>query len=227
MNWLLNFFTSSIGRKIIMALTGLFLILFLTVHLIGNLQLLYPDGGKAFNIYSDFMGNNTLIQLISKGNFFFIILHTIQGIMLYFKNKSAKGSKYAVIPKNKTSWASKNMAFLGTLILAFILMHLGHFYFIFKFGNSVPMVSYDGAEMLDAYGKVVNVLTNPIWLVCYLLGLLALAYHLNHGFASAFQTLGLRHKKYTPIIEFLGKAYSFLIPVGFAIIPIYLYITSL
>ena len=227
MNWLLNFFTSSIGRKIIMALTGLFLILFLTVHLIGNLQLLYPDGGKAFNIYSDFMGNNMLIQLISKGNFFFIILHAIQGIMLYFKNKSAKGSKYAVIPKNKTSWASKNMAFLGTLILAFILMHLGHFYFIFKFGNSVPMVSYGGAEVLDAYGKVVSVLTNPIWLVCYLLGLLALAYHLNHGFASAFQTLGLRHKKYTPIIEFLGKAYSFLIPVGFAIIPIYLYITSL
>lgn len=227
MTWLFNFFTSSIGRKIIMALTGLFLILFLTVHLLGNLQLLFGDGGKAFNIYAHTMGHHPLIQMISIGNFFFILLHTVQGIMLYFKNKSAKGSKYAVIPKNKTSWASKNMAFLGTLILAFILMHLGHFYFIFKFGNSVPMVTYDGLEVLDAYGKVVYVLTQPVWLIFYLLGLVALAFHLNHGFASAFQTLGLRHKKYTPLISFLGKAYSFLIPVGFAIIPIYLYITSL
>jgi len=226
MNWLLNFFTSSIGRKIIMALTGLFLIMFLTVHLIGNLQLLYGDGGKAFNVYSDFMGNNPLVQLISKGNFFFIFLHTVQGIMLYLKNRSAKGSNYAVIPKNKTSWASKNMAFLGTLILAFILMHLGHFYFIFKFGNSVPMIAYDGVEVLDAYGKVVSVLTNPIWLACYLVGLAVLAFHLYHGFASAFQTLGLSHKKYTPIISMAGKAYSFLIPVGFAIIPIYLYLTT-
>jgi len=226
MNWLLNFFTSSIGRKIIMSLTGLFLILFLTVHLAGNLQLLFGDGGKAFNIYAHTMGHHPLIQTVSIGNFCFIILHAIQGIMMYFKNKSAKGSSYAVIPKNNTSWASKNMAFLGTLILAFILMHLGHFYFIFKFGNSVPMVSYDGVEVLDAYSKVVYVLTNPLWLALYLIGLAVLAFHLNHGFASAFQTLGLSHKKYTPIISMAGKAYSFLIPVGFAIIPIYLYLTT-
>ena len=106
-------------------------------------------------------------------------------------------------------------------------MHLGHFYVIFKFGNSVPMISYGGAEMLDSYSRVVSVLTNPLWVVCYLVGLVALAFHLNHGFASAFQSLGLRHKKYTPIISFAGKAYSFLVPFGFAIIPIYLYITSL
>jgi len=227
MKWLFNFLTSSIGQKIVMSLTGLFLILFLTVHLLGNLQLLFNDEGEAFNIYAHTMGHHPIIQMISIGNFGFILLHAVQGIMLYFKNKSAKGSKYAVIPKNKTSWASKNMAFLGTLILAFILMHLGHFYVIFKFGNSVPVVSYDGVEMLDAYSRVYQVLTNPLWVAFYLLGLVALAFHLYHGFESAFQTLGLRHEKYTPIIRFLGKAYSFLIPVGFAAIPIYMYITSL
>lgn len=227
MGWLLNFFTSSIGRKIIMSLTGIFLILFLTVHLIGNLQLLIDDEGKAFNIYSDFMGNNTLIQIISKGNFFFIILHTIQGILLYFKNKSAKGSKYAVSPKNKTTWASKNMALLGTLVLAFILMHLGHFFYEFKFNAAAQaMASYDGVQIIDSYARVVEVLTDPIWLACYLLGLAVLAFHLSHGFGSAFQSLGLNHKKYTPIINFVGKAYSILIPLGFAIIPLYLFFTK-
>jgi len=212
-----------------MSLTGLFLILFLTVHLIGNLSLLAGDGGRAFNEYTAFMGHNPLIQTVSIGNFFFIILHTIQGILLAFANKKAKGSKYAVTPKNNTTWASKNMALLGTLVLAFILMHLGHFWYQFKFcgPDCLKHITYDGgASMIDAYTSVVTVLTNPIWLICYLIGLMVLAFHLSHGFASAFQSLGLRHKKYTPIIIGLGKLYSILIPLGFAIIPLYLFFTQ-
>lgn len=209
-----------------MSLTGIFLILFLTVHLIGNLQLLKSDGGAAFNIYSEFMGNNTLIQLISKGNFFFIALHTVQGLLLYFQNKGAKASRYAVNPGN-ASWASRNMALLGTLILAFILMHLGHFWVQFKFfSGSLDQVTIEGASMIDAYGRVVEVLTNPIWLVCYLIGLAVLAFHLSHGFQSAFQTLGLNHKKYTPLIRGLGLGYSIVIPLLFAVIPIFLYINK-
>jgi len=227
MKWIIDFLTSSIGRKLTMALTGLFLILFLTIHLIGNLQLLAGDGGKAFNIYSEFMGHNPLIQTVSIGNFFFIILHTIQGILLALKNKKAKGSKYAVATNDKTSWASKNMALLGTLLLAFILMHLGHFWFAMKTGASdLTMVTYDGVEVINSYDKVVSVLTNPIWLIAYLVGLLVLAFHLSHGFASAFQSLGLRHKKYTPLIKIIGSAYAVLIPLGFAIIPLYLYFTQ-
>jgi len=190
--------------------------------------LLAGDGGRAFNEYSEFMGHHPLVQTISIGNFFFIILHTIQGLLLAFKNKKAKGGKYAVAPKDKTSWASKNMALLGTLILAFILMHLGHFWYKFKFcGEScLKYVEYDGVKMIDAYTQVVQVLTNPIWLAAYLIGLIVLAFHLNHGFASAFQSLGLRHKKYTPLINGLGKLYSILIPLGFAIIPLYLFFTQ-
>lgn len=222
MKWIIQFLTSSIGKKLIMSLTGLFLIMFLIVHLIGNLQLLQSDG-EAFNVYSDFMGHNPLIQLIAKGNFFFIGLHAVQGLLLYFKNKSAKGSKYAVSPKNGSSWASRNMALLGTLILAFLLMHLGHFWVRFKFFSDMPMATYDGVQILDSYTTVTQVFSNPIWVICYLIGLLSLAFHLNHGFASAFQTLGLNHKKYTPIIKGLGTIYSILVPLLFSTIPIYIY----
>ena len=133
MSWLTNFLFSSIGRKIIMSLTGIFLILFLTVHLIGNLQLLAGDGGEKFNIYADFMGHNTLVQIISKGNFFFILLHAVIGIVLWFQNKAARGSRYAVQTKANTSFASRNMAWLGIVILGFISVHLYQFYLQMKF----------------------------------------------------------------------------------------------
>ncbi len=226
MKWLANFFTSSIGRKFIMSLTGIFLILFLIVHLIGNLQLLSSDGGRAFNEYTEFMSTNALIQTIAKGNYVFILAHAIIGIMLYFKNKAAKGSKYAVAAKNDTSWASKNMAILGGIIFAFILMHMGHFWLKFKTNSGVSYVDYGDGQIIDAYASVVTVMSNPIWMACYIIGLIVLAFHLWHGFASAFQTLGLRHKKYTPIIEGVGKIYAIVVPLGFAILPLYIFFTQ-
>ena len=106
--------TSSIGKKIVVALTGLFLTLFLVVHLMGNLQLLKNDGGEAFNHYSEFMGHNPLIQTISKVNFAFILGHAIWGIFLAFKNRAARPTRYAVNkPGANSRWASRNMALLG------------------------------------------------------------------------------------------------------------------
>lgn len=226
MKWLSNFLTSSIGQKLIMSLTGLFLILFLTVHLIGNLQLLSHDEGKSFNLYTDFMSHNPIIQLIAKGNYFFILTHAFLGILLAFKNKKAKGSKYAVTPKNTTSWASNNMALLGTLIFAFILMHLWQFWYQFKWGSDLPMATYDGKTVIDAYAKVSAAMVEPLWVGIYLLGLGVLAFHLYHGFASAFQSLGIRHQKYTPIIKGLGTLYAIIVPLGFAILPLYIYFTQ-
>lgn len=210
-----------------MSLTGLFLITFLIAHLIGNLQLLYSDGGEAFNTYAHFMTTNPLIFLISLGLYFFIILHAIQGIILAFQNKSAKGSKYAVSTNANASWASKNMALLGILILAFLLLHMGDFWFRMKIGWT-NMVLYEGYdyEVKDLYERVV-ISFSQLWVVVlYLVGLLALAFHLHHGFASAFQTLGLNHKKYTPIIKAIGTGYSIIVPLLFAIIPIYIYFTN-
>ncbi len=223
--WIFNFlFKSSIGRKLVMSLTGLFLITFLVVHLIGNLQLLYGDDGATFNQYAYFMTNNPLIKFTSYGLYFFIILHTIQGLMIAFFNKQASASKYAVNTNENSSWASKKMALLGTIILVFLFIHMGDFWFRMKIGW-ISYVEYPGydVEIANLYERVV-ITYSKLWIVIiYLLGLLGLAFHLNHGFASAFQTLGLNHKKYTPLINGLGKAYSILIPLGFAIIPIYIY----
>lgn len=222
MNWLTKFLTSSIGRKLIMSLTGLFLILFLVVHLAGNLQLLFDDGGEAFNVYAYTMTHNPLIKVISYGNYFFIILHAIQGIMIALKNRSAKGTRYAVSTNENAGWASKNMALLGTLILAFLLIHMGDFWFKMKFTDQLAMLSYDGFDhkVKDLYSQVTTSFSQWWLVLIYLIGLLVLAFHLKHGFQSAFQTLGLNHKKYTSFIQTVGSLYAILIPLGFAIIPI-------
>ncbi len=225
MSWVSNFLTSSIGKKLIMSLTGLFLISFLVVHLAGNLQLLANDGGKSFNVYAYFMTHNPFIKTISFGLYAGILLHAIQGILIALKNRSAKGSRYAVSTGANASFASKNMALLGTLIFAFLLIHMGDFWFKMKFG-AVDMVAYDGIDykVQDLYDKVLTSFKNPLVVVAYLVGLIALALHLLHGFQSAFQTLGLNHKKYTPFIKGMGVIFSILVPIAYAIIPIYFFL---
>lgn len=223
MKWLINFFTSSIGRKLIMSLTGLFLILFLLVHLLGNLQLLNNDGGESFNAYAYFMTHNPLIKFVSIGNYAFIVIHAILGLLLWSKNRAAKGSKYAVRSNAEVTWASKNMALLGTLILAFIFIHMGDFWFKMKFTDQLAMVSVEGLDVKvkDLYSQVAHTFSNPLMVAAYLVGLATLSFHLWHGFQSAFQTLGLNHPKYSPIIKGLGKLFAVLVPLGYAIIPLY------
>lgn len=225
MNWLSRFLTSSLGQKVIMSLTGFFIILFLIVHLIGNLQLLAHDGGKSFNIYAAFMSHNPLIKVISIGLYISILLHAVQGIVLAIANRRAKGSKYQTGKVARATWASKNMALLGILIFAFLCLHMGDFWVKMRFTDQLAMVSYPGHDVAvqDIYSRV-NLAFQEIWIVAvYLVGVLALAIHLVHGFQSAFQTLGINHKKYTPLINVIGWIYSILICAGFAIIPIYHY----
>ncbi len=225
MSWFTNFLTSSIGKKLIMSLTGLFLILFLKVHLLGNLQLLKDDGGQAFNLYAHFMAHNPMIKFIAYGNYFFILLHFVLGLYLWRKNREAKGQAYAVSKPRDTSWSSRNMAILGILVLAFLLLHMGDFWWKMKFG-STDLVMVGDTEVKDLYSKVYASF-KVTWIVAaYLIGLLALAFHLYHGFASAFQTLGLNHSKYTPVIKFLGTAFSILVPLAYAIIPLVFYFTK-
>jgi len=229
MSWLTNFLFSSIGRKLIMSLTGIFLILFLTVHLLGNILLLAGDGGESFNFYADFMGHNPLIQFISIGNFFFIFLHAVLGILLYFQNKSASGggsSRYAVKSASTTSYSSRNMAWFGTVILVFILIHLFQFWFKVKFTNYPEMITYDGVQIKDVYTLVAATFSSIPFVIFYVASMIVIGLHLSHGFQSAFQSLGLNHKKYTPLIKGLGTAYSILIPLGYAIIPIVFYLTK-
>lgn len=224
MNWFIKTLSSTIGRKLLMALTGLFLILFLTVHLIGNLQLITDPTGKAFNLYAHFMGHNTLIQTISIGNFSFILLHIIVSIILTRQNKVARGVSYSHEGKN-ASWNSRNMGALGALLLIFIVIHLKGFWFESKFG-SLPTATYDGQTVGDLF-SVVNAAYSNVWyMVLYVVSMVIVGLHLNHGFQSAFQTLGLNNQKYTPLIKGVGFAYSIVIPALFALIPIWMFINN-
>lgn len=220
MTWFTKFLSSTLGKKILMALTGLFLILFLAVHLIGNLQLLNDDGGKSFNLYAEFMSTNTLIQTVSKGNFAFILIHVIWALILTIMNRKARGvTGYAVTSSNSSVWASRNMGILGTFVLIFLVIHLKDFWAQMHFGG-VSTVIYDGKEVRDL-ASLVNLCFSKAWYVgLYVFCMAALGFHLWHGFASAFQTLGLNHLKYNAVINFVGKTFAVIVPALFAWIPI-------
>jgi succinate dehydrogenase / fumarate reductase cytochrome b subunit len=127
---------------------------------------------------------------------------------------------------NRSSWASRNMGFLGTFILLFIVGHLSQFWWQAKFGT-MPMVAIDGMQMKDLYLVVNEAFKNPIIVVLYALSMVFIGFHLSHGFQSAFQTLGLNHVKYTPVIQAIGLAFCILIPLGYAAIPVLMYLNSM
>jgi succinate dehydrogenase / fumarate reductase cytochrome b subunit len=206
-----------------MALTGLFLILFLAVHLAGNLQLLKHDEGQAFNIYAHFMTSNPLIKVVSYVNYAFILIHVIWAIILSSKNRSARGAQgYAV--SNKTStWSSRNMGILGTFILIFLVIHMRGFWYEMHWGG-IATANYDGVDYKNLYA-VVDAAYNQLWyVVLYVVSMALLAFHLYHGFGSAFQTLGLNHVKYNPVIRFIGVAFAIIVPALFALIPVVMYL---
>ena len=153
MNWFINLFSSSLGKKLVMALTGLFLITFLAVHLAGNFQLLHHDEGRAFNIYAQFMTSNPLIKFISYGNYTFILMHVCWGIFLTIKNRQARGSQGYVKAGKSSPWTSRNMGILGTFILIFLVIHLKGFWYEMHWGG-IATKNYDGVEVKDLYAVV-------------------------------------------------------------------------
>jgi len=223
MSWFTKTFSSTIGRKLLVAITGLFLCSFLVVHLIGNLQLFNDDNGAAFNIYSEFMGHNMLIRVMEIVLLLGFIFHIYEAYTLTRRNKNARSVKYAVNHLDQNSnWSSRNMGLLGTVILVFLIIHLYNFFIPTKTHN-LPPVTIEGETYDNLYVKVVEAFHNPIYVALYVISMIALAYHLIHGFQSAFQTLGLNHKKYTPTIKKFGYLFSVLVCAGFAAMPIYFF----
>lgn len=227
-----QFFTSSIGKKFTMGLTGFFLISFLIVHCGINAMIFFNDGGETFNHWGHFMGSNLIIRTMELGLFAFLILHIIQGLMLWSQNNSARPIKYE---KNNASsnskWYSRSMGLLGTLILLFLVLHLYHFWTPSRFGGMGPvheleptsLTTYNDQEVHNLYREMLIVFQNLWVVVIYVLGVIALFWHLVHGFQSAFQTFGINHKRYTPLIKGLGWAYSIIICLLFASMPIAIY----
>jgi len=227
MSWFTQALNSTIGKKVIMSLTGLFLITFLIVHVSGNTLLFRNDGGEAFNLYAEFMTSNPLIKIASIILYSGIILHVIYALVLSIRNKSARPVGYAVAnPNQNSSWKSRNMGILGTIVLIFLIIHMRSFWYEMKFGE-VPTVNYGGADVKDLYTIVSAAFTQWWYVLIYVLAMIGLGYHLAHGFWSAFQTLGLQHKKYSPFIKKVGLAFAIVVPLLFASMPIYLFIKSL
>lgn len=223
MNWFTKLLSSTLGRKLLMSVTGLFLILFLVVHLIGNLQLLKDDGGEAFNVYAKFMTSNPLIMIVSYVNYACIILHAVWAIILTARNRKARGNHgYAVI-KNSSPWTSRNMGILGTLIFIFLVIHLRGFWYEMHWGG-IPTVNYDGDEVKNLYATVDEAYSHLWFVAIYVFSMLMLGFHLWHGFISAFQTLGIYHPKYNYAIAFVGKSFAIIVPALFALIPIWMFL---
>jgi len=209
-----------------MSLTGVFLMLFLVVHLAGNLQLLNEDGGESFNTYAFFMTHNPLIKVISYSLYAFILLHAFQGIALWRGNRAARGnSRYAVNHTRSNERAARNMAWFGIVIFIFLVLHLWQFWLQMKMGvlPAVEVEAYDH-PVQNLFLPVMEAFANPLYVIFYVICMVVVGFHLWHGFWSSFQTLGLDHKRYTPLIKSVGYVYSIGMSVGFAIIPIWIFL---
>ena len=287
---------SSIAKKYWMALTGLFLCLFLAGHLAGNLQLIFGTA-QQFNEYALFMTTNPAVKILSYVTYISIIFHAVDGILLAIQNKKARPVAYAKnSPGANSSLASRNMAVLGTLILVFIVTHMVNFWAKMHFDKNMPLVQKEidgqmGVKQVQLVGnkdsqmpffqldetgklsqaffdkikvqtqgqydleivdvtKIVNKKTGEVvfqgykdlhkltvdffrdpktgllFTLLYVFSMGVLAFHLWHGFASSFQSLGLNHPKYNHKIKLFGMAFSIIVPLLFAAVPLYIHFTK-
>lgn len=215
-------FGSSIGRKLLMGLSGLFLIVFLIVHLSINLCLLIPDGGETFNIAANFMALPLIkfgLQPVLALGF---IVHIAYAAILTAQNNKARGTaKYASGNNTKeVMWASKNMGILGIVVLAFLTVHVYDYFVPLQITHSAGEVTIGGVTMHDTYNLVKANLQNPVKAILYIIGSLGLALHLTHGFWSAFQTVGASNSIWRKRWTVIGTIFAWAISLGFIAIVV-------
>jgi succinate dehydrogenase / fumarate reductase, cytochrome b subunit len=207
---------SSLSQKYTMALAGIFLMLFLAMHLATNLLML--AGREAFEEAVDFLLRNPFIKIMEYVLFAGFMIHIIIGVFLQWHNTRSRPVKYAVRLKSETFAFSRYMFHTGVIILIFLIIHLVNFFFV-KVGW-LPVPDH-AADKYDFYSMAVASFTNPVYSGIYLVSFIFLGFHLFHAFQSAFQSLGLNHNRYTPVIKYLGLVYTLGISLGFASIPVY------
>jgi succinate dehydrogenase / fumarate reductase, cytochrome b subunit len=211
-------FKSSIGKKLLMSLTGLFLITFLIVHATINGMIWFNDGGETFLFYAHFMGTNLIVRTIEIGLFAGLILHIVDGLILWKQNRDARPVKYAYNnPAANSKWYSRSMGLLGTLILFFLIIHLRNFWGPNRLNQLVH------GEELNLFEMMKEHFSSLPMVLFYLFACFSLFWHLLHGFKSSFQSLGLNHLKYNKAIEVAGVSFSVVISIIFAMMPVSLY----
>jgi succinate dehydrogenase / fumarate reductase cytochrome b subunit len=221
-----NFLTSSIGKKVVMSLSGLFLIMFLCVHLALNLLLIFDNSGELFNHGAHFMATNPLIKIVEPVLALGFIIHMAWACVLTVQNQKARPAGYTKSSQGRNAtWPSRNMFILGGVILIFLGIHLYNFWWNIKFpelGTPLSTVVIDGTEMEDTYALVVGLFRSSIcYCLLYILGAIFLGLHLSHGFWSAFQSIGFSNGIWRKRLECLAYFFAVVIGAGFAIIPVY------
>lgn len=225
------FFTSVVGRKIVMATTGLFLISFLIIHVGINACIFYDlpffdpaDNGSMFNRAAHFMGASFVIRLMEIGLFAGFIVHIVQGYYVELNNRKRRGSDYAVnLGERGSKWYSRSMALLGTLILLFLVLHVAHFWVPSRITHDLQQATYRGVETHNLFLKMYDVFQEPWVVIVYIIGVISLCYHLIHGFHSAFRTMGVYNRKYLAMLRSMGYGFSILVSLLFALMPISMY----
>ena len=206
-------YRSSVGKKFVMGLTGLFLCSFLVVHLSGNFLLFKHDGGVAFDAYGSFMSTNLLIRTMEIVLFAGFLLHLVTGTTTWLKNRGARPEKYVRNDASANStWMSRTMFLTGSIVFIFLVIHLRTFWVPARFFHeSNPSM----------YQLVRAAFSSPVYSGFYIVAIALLAFHLRHGFQSAFQTFGIKNQKYVPLIHLAGAVFWLLIPLGFISMPVY------
>jgi succinate dehydrogenase / fumarate reductase cytochrome b subunit len=217
--WPVKALSSSIGKKTVMAITGLALCGFLVVHLGGNLLLYVPDDGEKYNAYAHALhAQEILLPIAEIGLLILFVGHIWLALKTKFENDTARPVEYAMRQSKLDEGplaapAASVMFATGIMVLLFLLLHLADFKF--------EVTHRAELEGLKPYAKAILILHDPITFVVYIVGSLVLGYHLLHGFQSAFQTLGLNHPKYTPFIKFLSFVFAIIVAVGFGSFPLW------
>ena len=228
-------FTSSVGKKLVMGFTGIFLVLFLIVHVGLNACIWAAaydpaDQGQMFNKAAHFMGSNVLPRILEIGLFAGFFLHIFQGYLLTLENRKKRSIGYDVAYADGSKWYSRSMAILVTLLLMFLVMHIYHFWTTSRLGGMgtvqpLEEVYYNGIKHHNLYAEMRDVFVgNTLIVALYVLACGSLAYHLLHGFQSAFKTIGIHNKKINGLIHSVGVGFSIIVPLLFALMPLSFYI---
>ncbi len=220
-----GFYQSSLTKKFIMAIAGLFLITFLFVHLGINITVLLPEtetheANEAFNKAAHFMGTNIVVKIFEVILFGGFIIHIIYGVILQIQNWMARPNRYRKEGWSHTSTFSKFMIHTGVIIFIFLVIHLMDFYLKSKFAVDVESVVYEGKEYHNLGALIIEKFQRLGFVIGYIVAFIILGFHLHHAFQSGFQSLGLNHPKYTPVIKGISLIISVIIPAGFTIIPL-------
>ncbi|WP_299581653.1 succinate dehydrogenase cytochrome b subunit [uncultured Sunxiuqinia sp.] len=220
-----NFLTTSIGRKFLMSITGLFLMMFIIVHLGINMLLIFDDSGDLFNQGAHFMATNPAIKIMEPVLALGFLVHIIWSLVVTIQNMKARPIGYKQLNNSKSStWASRNMFILGSLIFVFLVMHIIQFFWKIKITGD-PLLAHvmvGGEEMENTYALVAGLFKESlIYSLIYVVGGVLLGLHLAHGFWSAFQTIGFANTIWLKRLQFVGTIFAIIIAIGFSVIPLY------